>query len=92
MPRLTRPAFRAFLASKKPTYRFVDKTGAGWYLHCPLASFLDVDVRTTSYDGDTKELPVWAQKFITAVDALNGDKLTSSVSAKRALAILDSLK
>lgn len=88
MPRLSRPAFRIFLAAKKPTYRFRAKPHQDWVFCCPLACFLGVEVGTSHYD-DTKPLPKWARSFVRMVDEVAPN---DSIFAKRALAILDSIK
>ena len=85
-PRLTRPAFRAWLKKQPARKDFLGRD----HVYCPLAVFLGIDERgyvgPASYrppGGPMKNLPHWAQRFVLS--------LPVRITAPKALQILDSV-
>ena len=88
--KLTRTGFVAWLKSKHPRTR-VGQSYSG-ILACPLAKFTGVAIGGLgSYFprglGTPVPLPRWANNFVKAVDAVQGNE-TPQITAKQALALL----
>ena len=83
MSKLTRKAFRAWLASK-PRRRF-ERTDLNWGGMCPLHEY-----RGLSRDGHARRWPKWAHSFAADVDRNVG--IGTRITAAKCLRILDGIK
>ncbi|KKL83539.1 hypothetical protein LCGC14_1973780 [marine sediment metagenome] len=94
MQKLTRKGFVAWLRSKHPRTK-VGQSLSG-LRKCPLAKFTGANVGIYCYwfDRGAKTetervlMPVWAQKFVIAVDTFHGQK-RPQITAKKALELLE---